>query len=125
MPIYVYQHPKTEEYLEVLQGMNDPHEYTDEAGIEWKRIFFVPNAGFDTQVDPYSRQDYLKATENKKGTLGDLMDYSKELSQKRADKEGKDPVAEKFYANHEKKTGVKHPSKAKVYESKNVRVEYD
>ena len=30
MPIYVYKHPEHEEYVEVFQGMNDKHEYTDE-----------------------------------------------------------------------------------------------
>ena len=124
MPIYVYQHPETEEYIELLQGMNDPHEYTDADGMEWKRIFFVPNASFDTEVDPYSQSDYMKATANKKGTIGDMMDYSKELSAKRADKDGKDPVKEKFLRQYEKKHGKKHLSEAKPYESKNVKVEY-
>ena len=33
MPIYVYQNPDTEEYIEVLQGMNDDHIYVDDKGI--------------------------------------------------------------------------------------------
>lgn len=126
MPIYLYQHPETEEVVEVVQGMNEDHSYVDNHGTKWTRLFTSPNANFDTQVDPFSRSDYLKSTENKKGTMGDLMDYSKELSQERASKNGGvDPVAEKFYSDHEKKTGQKHPTKAKTYESKNVKVEYD
>ena len=125
MPIYVYQHPQTEEVIELLQGMNDPHEYTDAEGIEWKRVFFAPNANFDTEVDPFSQSDFMKATANKKGTIGEMMDYSKELSQQRAEKTGKDPVKEKFLKGYEKRTGEKHSSEKKVYESKNVRVEYD
>ena len=123
--MYVYQHPETEEYIEVLQGMNDDHIYMDKEGVNWKRIFFVPNASFDSQVDPYSEADFFKATANKKGTIGEMMDYSKELSEKRASKEGKDPVKEKFLKDHKKEHGRKHKSEAKVYESKNVRVEYD
>lgn len=125
MPIYVYQHPKTEEYVEIIQGMNDEHEHTDKEGTKWARVFFAPSANFDTQVDPYSHSDYMKATANKKGTIGDLMDYSKELSDKRAEKEGKDPIREKFFKETEKNTGHKHKADNKVYESKNVRVEYD
>ena len=126
MPIYVYEHPDTQEIVEIMQGMNDEHEYIDKDGVSWRRVFHAPNANFDTQVDPFSQADYRKATENKKGTLGDLMDYSKDLSQQRAQKAGgKDPVAEKHYKEQEKNTGLKHPSKSKVYESKNVRVEYD
>ena len=126
MPIYLFQHPDTDEIIEVVQGMNDEHLYKDDNNVEWNRLFTTPNATFDTQVDPFSQSDYKKATENKKGTLGDLMDYSKDLSRERASKNGGvDPVAEKFYTDHEKKTGQKHPSKAKTYESKNVKVEYD
>lgn len=126
MPIYLYQNPETEEVVEVLQGMNDEHTYRDEMGLKWTRLFTSPNASFDTQVDPFSKSDYCKATTNKKGTVGDLMDYSKELSQERASKNGGvDPIAEKFYSDHEKNTGKKHPTKAKTYESKNVKVEYD
>ncbi len=124
MPIYVYQHPKTEEYIEILQGMNDDHEYTDDEGTPWRRVFFSPNANFDTEVDPYSQADFMKATANKQGTMGDLMDYSKELSQRRAEKEGKDPIREKFVRDYEKKHGRKPMSEAKTYESKNVKVDY-
>lgn len=125
MPLYVYEHPQTQDSIELLQGMNDPHEYIDDEGVEWNRVFFVPNASFDTQVDPHSQSDFLKATANKKGTVGDMMDYSKELSEKRSDSEGKDPVREKFLRNYEKNTGRKHNSESRVYESKKVRVEYD
>jgi hypothetical protein len=125
MPLYVYEHPETQETIEVIQGMNDPHEYIDPQGVEWNRVFFAPNASFDTQVDPHSHQDFISATANKKGSLGDMMDYSKELSEKRAAKDGKDPVREKFLRNYEKNTGRKHKSESRVYESKNVRVEYD
>ena len=126
MPEYIYEHPNTHDTIEIMQGMNDSHEYIDDNGLEWKRVFSAPNANFDTQVDPFSQSDYRKATENKKGTLGDLMDYSKDLSEQRAQKAGGiDPVAEKHHKEHEKNTGMKPPSKSKVYESKNVKVEYD
>tara|TARA_R100000008_G_scaffold86896_1_gene82579 strand:+ start:6701 stop:7075 length:375 start_codon:yes stop_codon:yes gene_type:complete len=124
MPIYVYEHPETQESIEIIQGMNDAHEYIDDEGVEWRRVFHVPQMSMDTQVDPYSESDYLKATANKGGTIGDMMDYSKELSQKRAEKDGTDPIQEKHFKDYEKKNKRKHPSKAKVYESKNVRVEY-
>ena len=125
MPIYTYQHPQTQVYKDILQGMNDDHVYIDEEGGEWKRIFYVPQMSMDTEVDPHSSSDYLKATANKKGTLGDLMDYSKELSEQRASKEGKDPVRDKFLKEYQKNTGRKHISEAKTYESDKVKVEYD
>ena len=126
MPIYLYENPEDGRVIELIQGMNEDHSYIDEKGVEWKRVFTSPNANFDSQIDPFSQSDYRTATTNKNGTLGDMMDLSKELSQQRADKNGGvDPIAEKHRDNYEKNTGNKHPDSAKVYESKNVRVEYD
>ena len=57
------------------------------------------------------------------------MDYSKELSAKRAEKSGGvDPVKEKFYKKYaNQRNGTKHPQqiKDKGYESKNVKIDYD
>jgi len=126
MPIYLFEHPENGRVIEVFQGMNDDHSFTDADGVEWKRIFTSPNANFDSKIDPFSQSDYRTATSNKKGTLGDMMDLSKELSHERASKNGGiDPIAEKHRDSVEKSTGQKHPARAKVYESKNVRVEYD
>jgi hypothetical protein len=112
MPLYIYHHPDDEnKVVEIYQGMNDSHEYIVD-GIKWKRIFTKPNAAIDTKVDPYSAKDFVKAT-NKKGTVGELMDRSKELSEKRKDKEGIDPVKEKIYDDYQKSTGKEHMEKKK------------
>ena len=128
MPIYVYKHPDKEEYREVLQGMNDKHIYSED-GVKWKRVFLSPNASIDNSVDPFSSQQFIDATYNKKGTVGDMMDLSQELSHKRAEKRGgEDPVKEKFYNNYAKERGgAEHPNriKEKGYESKNVKIDYD
>ena len=127
MPIYVYKHPEREEYREVVQGMNDEHVYSED-GVEWSRVFLAPNASIDNSIDPFSKQQYLEATKNKKGTVGDMMNLSAELSEMRSEKMGgKDPVKEKFYDNYAKeRNGAEHPNrKGKTYESKNVKVEYD
>ena len=57
-----------------------------------------------------------------------MMNLSAELSEKRAEKAGGlDPIKEKFFDNYAKERGgSEHPDRPKkVYESKNVRVEYD
>mgnify|MGYP003333232259 FL=1 len=125
MPLYSYQNPNTGEIIDVLQGMNDKHSYTDENGLEWKRVFQVPNASVDSQIDPNNPVSFIDATKNKKGTIGDLFDKSAELSEKRA-KGGVDPVKEKFISDYSKRTnGKQHPSLIKKsYESKRVKVEY-
>lgn len=88
--------------------MNDVHEYVDENGVKYDRVYTKPNAAIDTFCDIYSSKDYVKAT-NKNGTLGDLIDRSAELHEKRRDKEGKDPVREQFYKDYQKThRGKKH-----------------
>jgi|TARA_R110001583_G_scaffold12547_3_gene55617 hypothetical protein len=128
MPVYVYKHPDEEEYREVFQGMNDEHSY-EEGGINWERVFLAPNASVDSDIDPFSNQSFIDATYKKKGTYGDLLDYSKEQSERRAtQRDGVDPVKEQYYKNYAaERGGKKHirEIKEKGYESKNVKIDYD
>lgn len=110
MPQYLYANPNNEtEIVEIIQSINDPHEYFKD-GVKWIRVFTVPTMATDTLCDPYSASDFVRAT-HKKGTMGDIMDRSKEMSQKRADKEGgRDPIREKYYDNYSKtRKGLVHP----------------
>ena len=129
MPIYVYKHPDTNEYREVFQGMNDEHIFIDEYGMQWGRVYLSPNASIDSSIDPFNQQQYIDSTYHKKGTVGNMMDYSAELSAKRAEKAGGvDPVKEKFYNNYAKeRNGTEHPNriKEKGYDSKRAKVDYD
>lgn len=110
MPLYTYQHPETEEYIDIIQGMNDTHVYIDQEGVSWKRIFYSPQANIDSNTDPFDNEAFINKTSNQKGSYGDLIDQSKELSQKRADKLGYDPVKNKYFKEYRKKRrGLKHP----------------
>jgi predicted nucleic acid-binding Zn ribbon protein len=129
MPIYLYQNQKTKEIREVIQGMNEEHVYFGDNGKEknWDRVFTIPTASIDTKQDPFSQNDFLDRTKNKKGTYGNMLDYSKELSEKRASiVGGKDPVKEKFYKQYSKdRNGAKHPDQIpKSIENKNIKVTY-
>jgi len=128
MPIYIYRHPEEEKYIEVLQTMMEDHVYSDPDGLEWKRIFTVPNASIDSQIDPYSQKEFVNKTENKKGTVGDMMDYSKEMSQMRAESNGGvDPVKDKYYKDYSsKRKGAKHfdEIKSKAKNNKQVNVDF-
>ena len=85
MPIYLYQNQITIEIREVIQGMNEEHIYHGENGKEnWDRIFTIPTASIDTKQDPFSTNQFLDRTRNKKGTYGNMLDYSADLSQQRA-----------------------------------------
>lgn len=113
MPTYQYIHPCTEETIEVVQTMKEDHVYIDGDGIEWKRVFNAPNTAIDSSdIDPFSKKDFMKATAKKGMTAGDMMDLSKRLSQKREKSRGLDPVKQKAVTNYEKKTGKPHPNKS-------------
>lgn len=113
MPVYIFQNPETKEYREVLLGMQDKKEFS-EGGVKWDRVFTKPNAAVSTAIDPYSAESFVSATANKKETYGDLMDRSRELSEKRKDKEGVDPLRTKEFENYSKlRRGIKHPEQKK------------
>jgi len=110
MPLYTYEHPETGETLDIVQGMNDKHVYIGQDGIEWNRVFSVPQANIDSSIDPFSNQAFIEKTAKNKGSYGDLMDRSKEMSIKREDKLGYDPVKSKYFKEYSKKRrGIKHP----------------
>ncbi len=114
MPLYLFEHTKTGEIHEVVYHMSETKDYRGPKGKAkvgvWRRVWSKPGASFDTvNIDPFSGADFVKAT-NKKGTIGELWDRSAELSEKRAQKEGRDPVKECFFDNYSKRRrGVKHP----------------
>lgn len=126
MPIYTYEHPETGETVDIVQTMSEEHSYTDENGLKWSRVFSVPNASSDARIDANDPSAFVEATRNKKGTFGDMLDKSKELSEQRAAKNGGiDPVKEKFLKDYsDKRKGAKHPEEKKTYESKTVKVDY-
>lgn len=109
MPTYLFQNPQTEEVIEVFQKAKEEHVYVDEHGLEWQRVWTIPNASVDSQCDG-SYQSFMKNTANMKGvTVGDMWDASKEASLKREKQKGKDPVKQKWNENYSKtRKGMNH-----------------
>ncbi len=126
MPIYIYKHPEEDIYEEVVQGMNDPHVFSKE-GVEWQRVFLSPNAAISSDADPFSSNSFVEKTANMKGTFGDMMDYSAELSEKRAEKSGgEDPLKRKMFSDYEKRVGKKHiADKKTTFEKNGIKVDLD
>jgi hypothetical protein len=104
--------------------MKDKHEYFED-GVQWRRVYTIPTASIDTKIDPFSSNEFIRKT-NKKGTMGEVMDLSAELSEKRAEKTGSgDPVKQKVFSDYEKKVGKKHLlDKPKVIENSKVKIEF-
>ena len=108
MPLYTFEHPVTGEHQDVLFGMNDDKSHTDDSGIAWLRVWHSPLTATDSDIDPFSSKQYLEKT-RVRGTMGDLQERSRELSEKRANKLGYDPVKKKYFEEYAKKrNGLKH-----------------
>ena len=126
MPQYIYKHPNKEEYIEIIQSMNEDHVYFDEDNLKWDRVLTSPRLNTESTLDPWSKNDFMNATSNSKGTYGDLLDRSKEMSQKRADQNGGiDPVQQKYFKKYsQERGGKKHfADLPKSFENKNIKVD--
>jgi|TARA_R110001606_G_scaffold128632_2_gene263259 hypothetical protein len=118
MPLYLYENKETGEVLEVLQGMNDTHEYNGENESEkglWRRVYVNPNMSTDTKLDPFSESSFRASTVGKNDTYGQLFERSAEASEMRAQQAGGiDPVKKKTYEDYSKMTnGKAHPHQMK------------
>ena len=108
-PIYTYKHPDREEYIDIIQAMREEHVYVDKEGVKWEREYTSPNAQIKDTIDPFNKNQFLQKTADSKGTMGDLIDRSRELSEKRKEVLGKDPAQEKFFDNYAKdRKGKRH-----------------
>ena len=65
MPLYTYQHPETEECIDIVQSMSEDHIYVDKTGLKWKRVFYAPQASIDANIDPFSKKDFKRTYGNK------------------------------------------------------------
>ena len=128
MPMYLFENPDTGEVVEVFFHMNDEKSHVGDDGVEWNRVYGNPQLSTKASIDPWSNSDFVNKTAEKKGSLGDLLDHSSELSAKRAEQhDGVDPVKQKYFKKYsEERHGAKHAKdRSKVYESKNVKIEFD
>ena len=128
MPIYIFSNPETKELKEVFFHMDDEKKYIDEQGLEWDRELSSPQLNTQGSIDPWSNNDFVNKTADMKGTVGDLLDKSSELSNQRAQENGGvDPLKKKYYENYSKeRKGAKHLDQVKkTYENKNVKIEFD
>jgi hypothetical protein len=126
MPVYIFKHPNKEYYKELFFNMNEEKFYTDEDGNDWQRVYTTPQLSTEGTIDPWSENDFMNKTADSKGTIGDLMDRSQELSMKRAEaNNGVDPVKENYYKNYSKERGgAVHPDKQKkTFENKHIKID--
>lgn len=111
MPLYQFQ-SSDGEVLSVTMSTNQPMESYHVQVVDgkvYKRVYDPPRISMDSRPGT-SADEFRRATTNKKNlTVGQMQDLSREMHEKRTEKEGLDPVKENYYKQHEKDIGKKHP----------------
>ena len=103
MTNYTFKHPDREEYEEIFFHMKDEPKSFSKDGVDWQRVFDLPQLSTVGSIDPWNSNDFVNKTAEKKGNFGDLIDTSAELSAKRAEERGGiDPLKQKYYDNYAK-----------------------
>lgn len=129
--IYQFKNKNTGKIIDVVMSMREYKHYRGENNNEdfWERVYDAPqvNAGNTKVIDPFDKRSFVNKTGNMKGTYGDLLDYSAELSERRALKiGGEDPLKRKYFDEYKKKTNGKRHIKdmPKKIETKNAKIEF-
>jgi hypothetical protein len=115
MPVYLFANPEDEnEVREVVMSINDKHEYFV-GGIKWNRVWTKPLMSIDAKLNPDDPQSFVKYTNTRKGTYGEILDLSKEMSETRKAKNaGYDPVEQKMFKEYKTlRNGREHPNEKK------------
>ena len=114
MPEYLFENPDTGEVIAITQGIDEEHSYSEEGRL-FNRVFTVPNTSIDSNPDPFSAQQFTEKTKDMKGSMGDMWDYSAELSQKKEtsswrsrsnQKEGRGKILQKEKTNEIQREGM-------------------
>lgn len=129
--IYQFRNKKTGKIIDIVMPMKDYKHYKGEDGTEdfWERVYDLPqvNIGNAKVVDPFDNKSFVDKTGKMSGKYGDLLDYSSELSEKRAALAGgEDPLKRKYFDDYKKKTnGKKHLKDIpKKIDTKNATIEF-
>lgn len=117
MATHQFIHEESGEIIEVRVPTDAPivqHQRQEIDGKVYKRVYSAPLAAKDTRFGDCSATDFRRKTTDKAGLkVGDMWEISAEMSERRKQRQGHDPVLEQHYANHEKEYGEKHPDVVK------------
>lgn len=131
-PLYAWQDGKSPRLFSFKNNKSfSIGDVIKEDGIEWEFTSeSAPKSAMfgGERIDPFSQNQFVEKTGNSKGTFGDVLDRSRELSEKRAQKNGGvDPVKQKYFKDYRKKrNGVRHhlDKKSRDFEKNGIKVEF-
>ena len=111
MPVYEFA-AEDGKVISVLVRLDEPDSARAQQTVDgkvYKRVYSAPLASHDSIPKDGSRKEFWAATTAKNIKVGDMWELSKEMSEKRAAKNGGvDPVKAQFYKDYEKRMGSKH-----------------
>lgn len=129
--VYQFRNKKTGKIIDVVMSMKDYVHYRGKNNDEdfWERVYDLPqvNIGNAKTTDPFNNNAFIEKTGKMKGKYGDLLDYSAELSEKRAELNGgEDPLKRKYFDDYKKtRNGKKHiKDRPKKIDTKNATIEF-
>lgn len=109
MPLYQFR-SEDGEVLSITMDTKQPLEayhFQKVDGKVYKRVYTVPNMSVDSRPG-LSESEFRRATSSKNMKVGEMQALSREMHEKRTEKEGRDEVKEKWYDQYEKNIGKKH-----------------
>ena len=124
MPIYLFTCPKCKVDWDAFFPANDKKESTcPKCKKRGDRVFTKPNMGVGTKIDPHNLKALTKKTGDMRGTVGDLWDFSREMSEKRGGDDS-DPIKKKFLKQYAKERGGKgYKTSGKARKEVSIKVE--
>lgn len=111
MPTYSFTHQESGETIDLYLDLKQPPEaYRQQVrdGKVFKRVYEVPGMSINSIMKDDTKEEFARVTDKRDITVGQMAEVSKEMSVKRAAREGSDAVQEVFYKDYEKRIGVKH-----------------
>lgn len=112
MPIHSFVHEASGETIDVYVPASAPapeHQLQVRDGREYRRVYAAPLAAKDTQYGDASLKDFSRKTSDKSGLkVGDMWEISREMSDRRRQRDGVDVVRERYYEKYEQEYGEKH-----------------
>jgi hypothetical protein len=98
--------------MDTKQPLEAYHEQVVNGKV-YKRIYYSPNISIDGKPGGVTREDFIRKTANKKLTVGQMQEISREMHLKRVEKDGQDTVKETWYKEYEKNVGQPHKDVAR------------
>lgn len=117
MPLYEFEHLETKEITQFFFNFQNVPPFgslVEIEGQQYKRVITRAPCGIVKEtINPFSSEQFVDRSARKKGTIGDLLDESRELGEKRKkdSPDGRDKKQDGYFDSwSERRAGKQHPA---------------